>query len=104
MATEIYQSLRSGLTSLASSLSSQRDFSDTSTSVLPALPPTDLAEQVKHVWERCNTGGHTEGSASGPSTAEGRKVEVIRSVLELVGKDVVVGAIVGGEVSWECPR
>ncbi len=88
-----YIPLRHGLADLAQSISAERESSFEVTPlapVLPPIPPSELTPRVKAVWGSCQG---DQGSSNGS------RVEVVRSVLDLVGRDLVVSPIVNGDVS-----
>lgn len=95
MSCSLYIPLKEGLLELAHSISTDREASFSQTPLSPALPPippSDLTNQVKAVWEQSQS---EEGSSNG------RWVEIVRSVLDLLGRDMVVTPFVNGDVSQD---
>lgn len=93
MSNSLYASLKGGLGELAHSLETHRQASFapvTGSSALPPIAPADLTDQVRNVWTSCE-------SDQGSSRA--RRVEVVKSVLDLVGRDLVVTPVYNGDVS-----
>ena len=94
MSSYLYSQLTRSINDLAESISSNRQTS----SPYPALSyastnpvsPLELTDRVSRLWEACQS---DQGSSSG------QKLEVIRSIMDLVGRDLVVTPVVNGDVS-----
>lgn len=92
MSTALHTSLISSLSPLASSASASRSNQpSSSTAPIPALPADQLEEQVRHIW--------TTSYQDGGKELKGKKVEMMKTVMELVGRELTVSPIVSGEVS-----
>ena len=99
MSASLYLPLKEGLVDLALSVTSEREsaFAESpSPSALRPISTADLRTRVKGVWEAIYSG---EDASQGSSAVN--RVEVVRSVMELVGRDMVVTPIFNGDVS--CP-
>lgn len=93
MTSSLYVSLRDGLRDLGRAFSTEREPSFAPSSLPPTLPPvspSDLTARVQAVWDGCQ---------SDQESSSGRRVEVVRSVLDLAGRDLVIAPIVNGDVS-----
>lgn len=92
MATPLYATLRDDLVALTQSIWAAREPLLAAHEGPGALPPLDaeqLRQQVADVWARTNGSGE-------PST--GKRVDVLRSTLEMVARDVAVRPIMDAEV------
>lgn len=95
MASSLYIPLKESLVNLSHELATTResDYSTSSAQVLPSIPKTQLEEQLRSLWITAYGDG-----ASGQESSGSRHPEVVRSVLDLVGRDLTVSAVVNGEV------
>ncbi|WWD20341.1 hypothetical protein CI109_104817 [Kwoniella shandongensis] len=80
-----YPTLKSSLSTLLSTYPPTRESS------IP-IPPSELTTQLEEVWQRCS------GSSDQPEGSATKSVDMIRGVLELVGRELVVVPITSGEL------
>lgn len=98
MATPLYASLRDELVALTQSIWVAREpllAAHEGPSALQPLDAEQLRQQVTDVWAR------TSGSGE-PST--GKRIDVLRSTLEMVARDVAVRPIMDAEVRRRARR
>jgi hypothetical protein len=97
MVSSLYPSLHTSLLSLSQSTSSQRSPQYSSVPlppVLPPIPPQQLKSAVHGLWTQL------WAEFTGTQSLEGAKRgEVVRGVMDLVGREMAVTPIVHGEVS-----
>jgi THO complex subunit 1 len=92
MSLALHSSLAASLTSLSqSALASRSSQPSSSTDPFPPLPADQLREQVQQIW--------VEAYREDSQQAKGRRVELVKSVLELVGRELVISPISTGEVN-----
>jgi hypothetical protein len=97
MASSLYPVLHTSLTSLAQSISS-RGASHYPTAegsnALPAISTEQLREAIKDAWEPA-----WEAFTGSQSSEGAKRGEIVRSVMDLLGRELVVTPVVHGEVS-----
>ncbi|RXK39720.1 hypothetical protein M231_03075 [Tremella mesenterica] len=92
--SSLYPSLRSAVTDVVNDVSSGRftSISPPFPSALTPIPRDQLVDRLQSVWSSLSANGDAQQSSSS------RHVDLLRSTLELVGKDVVIQPIVSGEL------
>ena len=98
MSASLYLPLKERLVKLALNITSEREssFAESSgPSTLHPIPTVELTSRVKGVWEETHAGEDVSQASSAA-----KRVEVVRSVMDLVGRDLVVTPIFNGDVSW----
>ena len=85
----LYPTLRRGIEDLVSSYAGRSQAASSSSA---PIPTDELSEKVKDVWSSSYA---DEDEAEG---SQSRKGDIVRSVMDLVGRDVVVSPLVNGEV------
>ncbi|WVF68236.1 hypothetical protein IAT40_003001 [Kwoniella sp. CBS 6097] len=84
MASALYPSLKTALADVVNAYPSDRQSSS-------PIPPAELTEKVRHVWNTASAGLNAPESSS-------KSGDVIRTILEVVGREIVVAPIISGEV------
>lgn len=102
MVSSLYMTLRGSVLDLAQSNEQNRQGQITGQSALlpalPPVPPEQLKAEVAPLWERAWS------EYAGSQSSEGKdRVEMVRSVMDLVGRDVVVSPLTSNEVSTLTP-
>ena len=88
MSVALYPRLRADLTGLADDLERSRAGNPT-----PDLPPAELESKVKTLW-----GNATSSQDAAGSSSVSRPGEVLRSLMEVLGRDLVVSPLISGQV------
>ncbi|ORY34712.1 THO complex subunit 1 transcription elongation factor-domain-containing protein [Naematelia encephala] len=92
MVSSLYISLKSDLDDLCKSLASEREHSSSSSSLPPdlvAIPSDQLRPRVEELWT---------SNFSSPGASGSRHAEVVRSALDLLGREVIVAPLANGEI------
>ncbi|KAK4685075.1 THO complex subunit 1, partial [Tremellales sp. Uapishka_1] len=89
MAATLYPTLKDQLQNLVAAISSSRSFSAPYPPFLPQISDQDLRPRLQNLWDAVHG---NEGTSAGP------KVDLVRSILDLVGRDLTVGAVASGEL------
>ena len=96
MSSSLYIPLRDSLIEFTNTVSAERDgptFRVTPQSTLNPIPGKDLNARIRTIWESFQ-------SEEGSSTQN--RLDVIRNVLDLVGRDIAVTPLVDGDVRNCC--
>lgn len=95
MPPALYAALRSSLLSLGQAVDAQRaekPLPQAIPAVREALDPVELESKVRQLWEECRPYARFDQGVTG------KHVEVARSVLELVGRELIMAVPVGVKV------
>ena len=93
MSSYLYSQLTQDITELAESISRERQVSSSEaalSSITTPISPSELTDRVSRVWDACQ---------SDQRSSSGQKLEIVRSVMDIVGRDLVVTPVVNGVVS-----
>ncbi|OCF34437.1 hypothetical protein I316_03951 [Kwoniella heveanensis BCC8398] len=85
MASSLYPSLKTAVAGVVNGYPSDRHSSQS------PIPPAELTERLEHVWKEASPGLNALDSSS-------KSGDVIRTILEVVGRETVVLPITSGEI------
>ncbi|ORX37677.1 THO complex subunit 1 transcription elongation factor-domain-containing protein [Kockovaella imperatae] len=102
MAIEVLSSLQVDLQSLVASTSTARESQlselSASTPFLPPIPRDVLKSQLEPIWNKLAVSEVLrEGEAEGSQTP-GRRGDLLRNVMDIVGREIIISPLVQGEV------
>ena len=92
--TRVYASLKNGANEIVQAVESDRaiQYADTvPPSPLP-LAPVEITDRIAHLWRSCSANIDAQHASSS------KHVDLLRTALELVGKDVVIAPIASAEL------
>ncbi|WVQ95789.1 hypothetical protein IAU59_002888 [Kwoniella sp. CBS 9459] len=84
MAASLYPSLKTALAGVVNAYPSDRQ-------PVTTIPPLELSDKLQSVWKEASVGLDAPESSS-------KSGDVIRTILEVVGRDIVVAPITSGEI------
>ena len=101
MSATLHSLLKTNLVAIVTNLDAHRTESLSGQRDIPSDLPTEFLPEIKTFWDRSNDidiGNRTNGQGEGSS--HGRRGEMIRSTMDLIGRDIVIMPIVLEHVSW----